>query len=213
MAEDFVLNVEERKDLGKGASRRLRRLESKVPGIIYGGDRAPLSIATPLKELVKQLQQEAFYSHILTLKMDGKEVKVVLKDLQRHPAKGYPMHADFQRIDESQKITMRVPLHFINEDKCDGVKNGGGLISHQISDVEVSCLPQNLPEYIEVDMQAIKVGESIHLTDLTTPEGVQLVEISHGDAHDHDLTVANVQAPKGGSDDDETTEEASESGE
>ena len=206
MAEDFTLNIEPRADLGKGASRRLRRLEQKVPAVIYGAGQEPASISVLLRELVKQLESEAFYSHVLTLKEGETETKVVLKDLQRHPAKGFPMHADFLRIDETHKITMHIPLHFINESKCAGVK-AGGTIAHQLTDVVVSCLPQNLPEFIEVDMSEVNVGESLHLSDLKVPEGVQLVEISHGDSHDHDLTVVNVNAAKGGGSDAEAETE------
>ncbi len=209
MADSYTLNVAIREDKGKGASRRLRRLESKVPAIIYGGGKAPQPVSIELKELTKQLENEAFYSHILTLNLAGSEVKAVLKDLQRHPAKSTPTHADFLRVDETHKIQMKVPLHFINEDKCHGVKMQGGAISHQLTEVEVSCLPQHLPEFIEVDMSEIPLGQTVHLSDLKLSEGVLLVELSHG--ADHDLPVAMVQAPKGGSAD-EATDQPSEEG-
>ena len=139
MAEAFVLEAETRNLKGTGASRRLRRLDSKIPAIVYGAGKEATPVTLALKDVIKQLENEAFFSHILTLKIDGKDEKVVLKDLQRHPAKEIPMHADFQRIDESQKLVMHVPLHFINEDKCVGVKVEGGIISHQLTNVEVSC--------------------------------------------------------------------------
>lgn len=211
MSEDFILEVEARSDLGKGASRRLRRLEAKVPAILYGGENTPpQGISTPLKALVKHLESEAFYSHILTLKLDGQEIKAVLKDLQRHPAKGFPMHADFLRVDTDHKITMHVPIHFINEEKCVGVKSSGGIISHQANDVEVICFPQDLPEFIEVNVENLNVGESLHLSDLTLPPNVKLVELSHGDEHNNDLTLVSVQAPRGGSDEAEAGEAADE---
>ena len=152
MSNEFLLNAEIRSDAGKGASRRLRRLQDRVPGILYGGEAEPQMISVELRELKKALENEAFYSHILTLKVDGKDVQAVLRDLQRHPAKGVPTHADFLRVDKTHKITMNVPLHFINEAGSIGVKKQGGEIQHNISEVEVSCLPQDLPEFIEVDM-------------------------------------------------------------
>lgn len=207
MSNEFSLAVETRNDLGKGASRRLRRLENKVPGIIYGAGKEPQSISFLAKEINKAVENEAFYSHILTLTVDGKDEQVVLKDLQRHPAKNNVTHADFMRVDNTHKIQMVVPLHFINEDKCSGVKNEGGVIAHQVSEVLVSCLAQNLPEYIEVDMADAVVGTTLHLSDLKIPQGVELVELSHGE--DHDLPIVSVNTPKGGAstDEEETAEE------
>lgn len=196
MADNFTIAAYSRSDLGKGASRRLRRNEARIPGIIYGADTAPTSIALPLKELIKALENEAFYSHVLTLELDGQPVKAVLKDLQRHPAKNVPMHADFQRVDETHKIQMHVPLHFTNEDKCVGVKAQGGVISHQLAEVVVSCLAKDLPEFLEVDVANLNVGQTVHLSDIKLPAGVALVELTHGP--EHDLPVVNVHAPRGG---------------
>lgn len=201
MTTAFSLDVTVRSDLGKGASRRLRR-QKQIPAILYGGELAPQSINVELKDLIKQLENEAFYSHILTLNIAGTPTKAVLKALQRHPAKNTPTHADFQRVDESHEIHMHVPLHFINETTCIGVKGQGGLISHQLTEVEVICLPKNLPEFLEVDMANVAVGQSVHLSNLALPNGVKLAELSHG-AASHDLTVALVLAPRTGSDDEE----------
>lgn len=192
MANQFELAAETRKDQGKAASRRLRRLAEKVPGIMYGANKTPTPISVGLKELSKALENEAFYSKILTIVLDGKAEKAILRDLQRHPVKNIPTHIDLQRIDENAKLTMRVPLHFINEDICHGVKEQGGEIHHGLSDVEVSCLPKHLPEYLTVDMAAVNVGHAVHLSDLQLPEGVALVQLSLG----HDLSVANVRALK-----------------
>lgn len=192
MANQFELAAETRKDQGKAASRRLRRLAEKVPGIMYGANKTPTPISVGLKELSKALENEAFYSKILTIVLDGKAEKAILRDLQRHPVKNIPTHIDLQRIDENAKLTMRVPLHFINEDICHGVKEQGGEIHHDLSDVEVSCLPKHLPEYLTVDMAAVNVGHAVHLSDLQLPEGVALVQLSLG----HDLSVANVRALK-----------------
>lgn len=193
-AANFTLNAQARTNEGKGASRRLRRLEQKVPAVIYGGSSAAQSITLELRELVKALESEAFYSHILTINIDGKPQSAVLKALQRHPVKNLPMHADFLRVDAAQKLTMNVPLHFINQDTCVGVKLEGGEITHFTSEVEVSCLPGNLPEYIAVDMAAVHVGTTLHLSDLQLPAGVEIPVLALG--HDHDQPVANVHASK-----------------
>lgn len=193
-AANFTLNAQARTNEGKGASRRLRRLEQKVPAVIYGGSSAAQSITLELRELVKALESEAFYSHILTINIDGKPQSAVLKALQRHPVKNLPMHADFLRVDAAQKLTMNVPLHFINQDTCVGVKLEGGEITHFTSEVVVSCLPGNLPEYITVDMAAVHVGTTLHLSDLQLPAGVEIPVLALG--HDHDQPVANVHASK-----------------
>ena len=209
MSNEFLLNAEIRSDAGKGASRRLRRLQDRVPGILYGGEAEPQMISVELRELKKALENEAFYSHILTLKVDGKDVQAVLRDLQRHPAKGVPTHADFLRVDKTHKITMNVPLHFINEAGSIGVKKQGGEIHHNISEVEVSCLPQDLPEFIEVDMAEVEMNAIVHLSDLKLPKGVELTQLALGD--DHDQPVAAIHAPKvraSESDDEEGGEEA-----
>lgn len=193
-AANFTLNAQTRTNEGKGASRRLRRLEQKVPAVIYGGSSAAQSITLELRELVKALESEAFYSHILTINIDGKPQSAVLKALQRHPVKNLPMHADFLRVDAAQKLTMNIPLHFINQDTCVGVKLEGGEITHFTSEVEVSCLPSNLPEYITVDMAAVHLGTTLHLSDLQLPAGVEIPVLALG--HDHDQPVANVHASK-----------------
>ena len=193
-AANFTLNAQTRTNEGKGASRRLRRLEQKVPAVIYGGSSAAQSITLELRELVKALESEAFYSHILTINIDGKPQSAVLKALQRHPVKNLPMHADFLRVDAAQKLTMNIPLHFINQDTCVGVKLEGGEITHFTSEVEVSCLPSNLPEFITVDMAAVHVGTTLHLSDLQLPAGVEIPVLALG--HDHDQPVANVHASK-----------------
>ena len=189
---NFALNAEVRSDLGKGASRRLRRNVSMVPAVIYGGDKAPQSISLLAKDLAKLLENEAAFSHVLTLNVAGTNESVVIKALQRHPAKGFVLHADFQRVVAGQKLTAHVPLHFINEATAVGVKQQGGEISHTISEVEVSCLPKDLPEFIEVDMAAVEVGQTVHMSDLKLPKGVELVALAHG----NDLAVSNIHASR-----------------
>lgn len=185
---EFVIEAEARSDVGKGASRRLRRA-GKVPVVLYGAGEEPMSLTTDHDKLVHQLENEAFFSHILTIKADGKEHTAVLKDLQRHPAKPVLTHADFLRVSEKDKIRMHVPLHFVNDDIAPGAKKGG-VVNHVMNEVEVVCLPRDLPEYIEADMSGVDLGESIHLSDLKLPAGVGLVELLHGE--EHDLPVAAI---------------------
>jgi large subunit ribosomal protein L25 len=203
--EDFKLDATARNDLGKGASRRLRRLAGEVPGVIYGGTTAPVSISVSHNELLKHLEHEAFYSHIISLNVDGKAQDVILKDLQRHPAKPLVLHADFLRIDKATRLTTHVPLHFINEATSKGVKIQGGKVVHNLTQIEVSTLPHNLPEFIEVDLGNAEIGTIIHISDLKLPSGVISVALSHG--ADHDLAVATIVKPKGGTEETETAAE------
>lgn len=206
MSEDFTINAQARGDLGKGASRRLRRLADLVPAIVYGGTVAPVSISVSHKDLVKHLENEAFYSHIITLNVDGKNESVILKDLQRHPSKPKVLHADFLRVSKSTKLNTSVPLHFLNEATSKGVKLQGGKIITTLVQLEISCLPADLPEFIEVDLADMEVGQIIHISDLKLPKGVTSVALTQG--ADHNLPVVSMQKPKGGTDD-----EASEEGE
>lgn len=192
MTAEFTLNAEARSDLGKGASRRLRRLASQVPAVIYGGDKAPVSISLLAKEIAKLLENEAAYSHIIALTVDGAVETVVIKALQRHPAKGHVLHADFVRVVAGQKLTAHVPLHFLNQETSVGVKQQGGEVSHTAVEVEVSCLPKDLPEFINVDMAKVEVGQIVHMSDLTLPAGVELVALAHG----KDLPIANIHASR-----------------
>jgi large subunit ribosomal protein L25 len=194
MSTDFTLHAKGREDTGKGASRRLRRLAGEIPAIVYGGKKAATQISLSQKDVTKALENEAFYSHIISLDVDGKSEDVIIKDLQRHPAKAFVMHMDFLRVSKTTKLQTRAPLHFINEEACVGVKLGGGLIAHSMTDLEISCLPKDLPEYIEVDMADVEIGQTVHLSDIKLPKGVESVALSHGD--DHDLPVAAVNKPK-----------------
>ncbi len=204
MSDQFELNAEVREDKGKGSSRRLRRLDNLVPAIIYGGSKDPQPLTLVSKDLEKALENEAFYSHVLTIKVGKSKEKAILKDLQRHPAKERVMHVDFLRIDDNVAIKMHVPIHFLNEDTCVGVKTEGGMIQHQVTDIEVQCLPANIPSYIEVDMLDVIIGQIVHLSDVTLPEGVTSVALSLGESHD--LAIASVYAPKGGDEADDEVE-------
>ncbi|UYZ84528.1 50S ribosomal protein L25/general stress protein Ctc [Entomomonas sp. E2T0] len=201
---DFIIDAQARDDLGKGASRRLRRNASMVPGIIYGGDKAPKSVSVLAKDLAKLLENEAVFSHILTVNVAGQKESVLIKALQRHPAKGFVLHIDFQRMVAGQKITTTIPLHFINEATAIGVKQDGGEISHITGEVEISCLPKDLPEFIEVDMANVELDQIVHLSDLKAPKGVELVAL----AHNNDLPVATIHTPRV-----QSTDEAATGGE
>ena len=194
MQENFELICEVRTAEGKGASRRLRR-EGKVPAILYGGHEAPVPLTLSHNELMKHLAHESFYSHILTVKHDGKTEKAVLRDVQRHPAKPVVLHIDLLRVSESEKIRMNVPLHFLNGETCPGVKQQGGIVSHLMTEVEVSCLAKDLPEFIAVDLAEMSVGDAIHLSQLNLPAGAELVELMHGP--EHDQAVVSIHLPRG----------------
>ncbi len=194
MANVFEFVAEARSASGSRAAKAIRR-QGKVPAVMYGGDAEPSMLVLDHNELLKHLAHEAVYSHVLDVKVDGKTEKAVLKHIQRHPAKPQILHIDFLRVDESHKLKVRVPLHFINEATSVGVKRGG-VLTHSISDLEVACMPSALPEYIEVDMSGVDVGVTLHLSDLVLPAGVEIPELQQGAEHDH--PVVQISKPKGG---------------
>jgi len=204
MQESFEISAEVRTDQGKGASRRLRHANG-IPAIVYGGGSEPQTITLKQNELAHHLENEAFYSHVLSLKIDGKTEKVIMRDLQRHPCKAIILHADFLRVDKTTVLTMNIPLHCINEENSVGVK-AGGMVSHLATEIEVACLSGDLPEYLEVDLSDLDIGDSIHLSQIPLPKGVEIVALTHGS--DHDLAVVNIHKPRGTSDDDDTEEGA-----
>ena len=204
----ITVNASEREDQGKGASRRLRR-EDKLPGIIYGGEEAPVSITLDHNKVNNSADFEAFYSHVLEINLDGKVVEVLVKDMQRHPFKPKITHIDFQRVIAGQDVHTNVPLHFVNEEKSAAVK-AGGIAEHHVTEIEVTCLPKNLPEFIEVDMAGVEMGQTLHLSDLTLPAGVASVELAKNDEA-HDLAVVTVKpAPKAAEAEEDGEEAASE---
>lgn len=190
MSANFIVNAELRTDQGKGASRRLRRT-GRLPGILYGAHKEPTMISLTHHEMIHHLEDEAFYSNLLTLNLGDKQETVVIKDLQRHPSKPFILHADFQRVQADEKIRMHVPLHFINEAKCPGVKAGGN-VSHQLTDVEITCLPKDLPEFIAVDMADMDVGDALHLSELKLPDGVE-----YPSSEGEDYIVVNIYTGHG----------------
>ena len=208
MTQQIVLRADFRDDLGKGASRRLRRLEDKVPGVLYGGGVDPVPLSITYRDLSKAMQEEAFFAQILELAVGDKTQACVLREVQRHPATEKVQHVDFLRIREDLPLQMNVPLHYLNEESCVGVKLGGGRIAHNLIEVEVSCLPRDLPEYIEVDVGDLDVGASIHLSDLELPEGLTIVALGLGE--DRDIPVVSVTTRRGGVIDEDGEQAAAE---
>ena len=186
------ISAKKRELQGKGASRRLRG-SGRVPGIVYGGENPAQSIELDHNDLYHQLKLEAFHASILTMDVEGKKEPVLLRDIQMHPFKVQVLHIDFQRVDPNKKIHMKVPLHFINADIAPGVKLSGGIVSHVLTELDVSCLPKDLPEFITVDLADLTAGNTLHLSDLKVPEGVEIPALLKGE----DLPVATIVIPRG----------------
>ena len=191
------INAVKRDVKGTGASRRARRA-GNVPGVVYGGGKDAVKLEMNLKELFLQFRHEAFHASILDLILDGKKESVLLRDYQMHPVRNTIQHIDFQRVSASEKVHVKIPFHFLNEDTAPGVKVGGGIVAHILTEAEVSCLPKDLPEFIEVDVSALELGDSVHLSQITLPKGVEFVAL----AHDNDAAVAAIAKTRGGVSDD-----------
>ena len=194
----FEVIAKRREAHGKGASRRLRHA-GFVPGILYGGEAAPQAIELAQKDLLVNLRNEAFHASILSLNLEGTKEPVLLRDVQMHPVRIQIVHVDFQRVDKNQKIHMKVPLHFRNEDIAPGVKLEGGQVSHILTEIEIQCLPERLPEYIEVDVKDLHGGQSIHASQLTIPEGVEVIALVRGE----NPVVVAILLPKGGAEEEQ----------
>jgi len=198
----YALDAGIRKELGKGAARRMRKA-GQVPAVLYGAGKDPQSVTLAHNKVIKALENESFFSHILTITIDNKPEKVILKDLMRHPFKPKILHMDFQRVSDTKALHVRVPIHFIDAEICAGVKAEGGIFSRLITDIEVSCLPANLPEFIAAECKDLGIGDSLTISQLTIPEGVEALALIQG--KDHDYAVATVIAPRGGGDEEEET--------
>jgi len=205
MAVELKLNAENRADTGKGASRRLRRAK-KVPAVLYGGHKEPVNLQVDALQLERLLQEEAFYSQILTLDFGGKTEQAQLKALQRHPVKPVVLHLDLQRVVADELMRAHVPLHFLGEEAA--TKTSGGLIHHDLIEIEIECLPRNLPQYIEVDVSNLAVGQALHLSQLKLPEGVSIPALALGEGHD--LPVVSLVASRMGGGEEEAAGEAGE---
>lgn len=195
MSQDFVIEAFPRDDQGRGASRRLRREERKIPAIIYGGHKDATPIAIWHNELKKALENEAFYSRVLTIELNGEKESVILKDLQRHPYKPLLSHADFQRVNKDEEIFVHVPLHLVNEESAPAIKTFGGVAFRLMTQIEVACLPQNLPEFIEIDLFDVEMDGIVHMSDLKLPKGVRIPALQHG--AEHDQAIVTINKPKG----------------
>ncbi len=215
MSSEFHVKAEVRTDKGKGASRRLRRT-GRIPAVIYGAGKDAVSLSVEHDPIVHQLDNEAFYASILEIDIEGKKEKAVLKDMQRHPYKPTILHIDFMRVRATETLRLSVPIHLEGEEVCPGVKKGGN-VSHLLTEVEVSCLPKDLPEALVVDISGLDLDETLRLSDIELPKGVELVELSHGEGHDqaivsvHLAHVASEEAEEGG--EAESEEGEAESGE
>ncbi len=221
MSDNIQLKAEPRADSGKGASRRLRRM-NMVPAIVYGGDSDPVSISLAHDEFAHELENEAIYTQIIDLHVGKNSEEVILRDLQRHPFRARIQHADFFRIDKKKPINVVVPIHVANADDCVGVKMDGGMMTQLVTEIEVVCLPKFLPEYLEVDATEVHLGDIVHLSDIKMPEGVEIVALTHGE--DHDTGILSVvktraieeisdeapEAPEMEDSDEDTGDEASE---
>lgn len=212
MSVDFVIKAQPRTDVGKGASRRLRR-SGMVPAVIYGAHKEAQNLTVEHDTLIHQLESEAFYSSILTVELNGSREQVILRDLQRHPYKPTVLHMDLLRVSENEAIKVQVPIHFLNEDSCVGVKQEGGVLNRQVNEIEISCLPKHLPEYLEVDVGELSIGDQVHLSEIKLPEGVEIVQFGHGDEEAHDSVVVNVQPPQKAEIEESDEEPAAEPGE
>jgi len=189
-------------------SRRLRR-ENLVPGILYGADEDPEPINLKHNEVIKHLENDQFYSNLLMVSVDGKEaVRTVLRDVQRHPYRQQILHLDFQRVVAGAELTLTVALNYLNEEACYGVKTEGGMITHNETEVAIACLPRNIPDNIEIDMTDMKIGDSVHLSDLTLPEGVRLTDLDESDDTTNRAVASVIASRKTLEEEDEEAEEA-----
>ncbi len=191
MTSQYILSGTKRENFGKRASKRYRR-ENLVPAEVYGASKDNQSILVNSFELTNQIKDPQFYSNVIDLNVDKTRIEVILKDIQRDPQKSHITHIDFLEVDQNVKITVNVPLSFINEDTCVGVKTSGGVISHIITDVEISCLPKDIPENIEVDVQELDINQSIHLTEIKLPGGVEFLSVAD---KDHDSAIVKCYQP------------------
>jgi large subunit ribosomal protein L25 len=191
------INAVTRSAKGTGASRRLRHA-GNVPGVVYGGGKNAVTIELNTKELFMEFRHEAFHASILTLNLDGKKEDVLLRDYQLHPVRNTIQHIDFQRVSANEKIHVKVPFHFLNSEVAPGVKLDGGIVAHILTEAEVSCLPKDLPEFVEVDLSSLGMGDSIHLSQIKLPKGVEFVQLSH----ENDAAVAAIAKTRGGAADD-----------
>ena len=208
MTDQITLNADLRERTGTNKAREIRNVDGMVPAIVYGDEKETLNIKLKLNELTKASENELFYTQVLLIKTEGKEEKVVLKELQRDPAKGKFLHADFQRVSSKTKLKVIIPVNFVNEEECSGVKVDGGVVAKAIREIEIMCLAGNIPESIDVDIENLNLGDSIRLTEISLPEGSEIPGLTD----ETDQMVVSVNAPKA-VEEDPIVEEALEDGE
>ena len=208
MTDQITLNADLRERTGTNKAREIRNVDGMVPAIVYGDEKETLNIKLKLNELTKASENELFYTQVLLIKTEGKEEKVVLKELQRDPAKGKFLHADFQRVSSKTKLKVIIPVNFVNEEECAGVKIDGGVVAKAIREIEIMCLAGNIPESIDVDIENLNLGDSIRLTEISLPEGSEIPGLTD----ETDQMVVSVNAPKA-VEEDSTVEEDLEDGE
>jgi len=202
----YKVDAKLRDDVGKGASRRLRR-EGRVPVVLYGAGREPRNLTLNHNKVLRLIEDEGFFSSIIEFSADGgAKQKVVIKDMQRHPAKPVVMHMDFMRVDDNQELIMNIPIHFLNADNCPASKVAGIVIDYQIHEIEITCLPKDLPESFEVDLANFDVGDSVMLSEIEMPEGVQVIAFLRTDDEDFDDVIVNTATVLDTSDEDEVEE-------
>jgi len=208
MTDQITLNADLRERTGTNKAREIRNVDGMVPAIVYGDEKETLNIKLKLNELTKASENELFYTQVLLIKTEGKEEKVVLKELQRDPAKGKFLHADFQRVSSKTKLKVIIPVNFVNEEECAGVKVDGGVVAKAIREIEIMCLAGNIPESIDVDIENLNLGDSIRLTEISLPEGSEIPGLTD----ETDQMVVSVNAPKA-VEEDPVDEEVLEDGE
>ncbi|MCY3885093.1 MAG: 50S ribosomal protein L25/general stress protein Ctc [Gammaproteobacteria bacterium] len=208
MPDLMTIDASQRDEVGTSTARRIRRQRDQVPGVLYGGGEDPIHFLIDYRHIAKAVEDEAFFSQVLSLSLGDKPVQVVLRELQRHPSNERVVHVDFLRVQEDRELQVSIPFHFLNEEACVGVKLNGGMVSKNLTEVQVSCLPRDLPEFIEIDLEDLDIGDAVHLSDIELPPGVSFVVLTHGDGRDDQ--IVNVHMPRGMSLDEELEEEGEE---
>ena len=195
MPDLLTIDASQREEVGTSTARRLRRNQDLVPGVVYGGGEDPGHFTIDYRRIAKIVEDEAFFSQILSLSVGDRSEQVVLRELQRNPATEKVVHVDFLRVREDQELQVSIPFHFLNAEECVGVRLNGGMVSYNLTEIQVSCLPRDLPEFLEIDLEDLDIGDSVHLSDIELPPGVSFVVLSQDDARDDQ--IVNVHMPRG----------------
>lgn len=195
MPDLMTIDASQRDGVGTSTARRIRNQRDQVPGVLYGGGEAPIHFTIDYRRIAKAVEDEAFFSQVLSLTLGDMSIQVVLRELQRHPATERVVHVDFLRVQEDRELQVAIPFHFLNEEACIGVKLNGGMVSKNLTEIQVSCLPRDLPEFIEIDLEDLDIGDAVHLSDIELPPGVSFVVLTHGDGRDDQ--IVNVHMPRG----------------